>query len=129
MRLKYISAILLGSFFINGCDSKSNQQTTEASVATAEQNTTGNTASSANGKEIYDKECKSCHGTDGKMKALGKSNPIAGTAAESIVKDMKEYQNKTLDKHGMGNVMNLNASRLKENEIKAVAEYIASLKK
>ncbi len=78
----------------------------------------------ANGKEIYDRECKSCHGSDGKMKALGKSNPIAGVTAESILQDMKGYQSKTLDKHGMGNFMNLNASKLKEDEIKAVAEYI-----
>ena len=128
MRFTYALAILISGFFISGCDSKNEQKSTDANISKAEQNMTASVPE-ANGKEIYDRECKSCHGSDGKMKALGKSNSIAGVTAESILQDMKGYQSKTLDKHGMGNVMNLNASKLKEDEIKAVAEYIASLKK
>ena len=128
MRLTYALAILISGFFISGCDSKNEQKSTDTNISKAEQNMTASVPG-ANGKEIYDRECKSCHGSDGKMKALGKSNPIAGVTADSILQDMKGYQSKTLNKHGMGNVMNLNASKLKEDEIKAVAEYIASLKK
>jgi len=82
----------------------------------------------ADGKAIFDGQCKSCHGADGKMKALGKSNPVAGLAAAEVVKSLEGYKAGTLNKHGMGAAMKGNAAKLSEADMKAVASYIATLK-
>lgn len=129
MRARYVLTILLCGFFLSGCDSKNEAKTkAEANTSSEKQNTSVKTNTIA-GKEVYDRECKSCHGSDGKMKALGKSNQIAGIPAKEILKEIQEYKNGTLDKHGMGNIMKLNASKLQKNDTEAVAAYIASLKK
>lgn len=80
----------------------------------------------ADGKSIYDAQCKSCHGADGKMKALGKSNPVAGS--KTVEADIKGYKAGTLNKHGMGSVMKGNASKLSDADTKAVSDYLAGLK-
>ena len=82
----------------------------------------------ADGKTIFDTQCKSCHGADGKMKALGKSAPLAGQSAATVEKDLQEYKAGTLNKYGMGGVMKGNASKLSPEDMKAVAGYIATLK-
>ncbi len=82
----------------------------------------------ADGKAIYDTQCKSCHGADGKMKALGKSAPLAGMAAATVQKELEEYKAGTLNKYGMGGVMKGNAAKLSADDMKAVASYIATLK-
>jgi cytochrome c553 len=82
----------------------------------------------ADGKAIYDTQCKSCHGADGKMKALGKSAPLAGQSAAVVEKDLEGYKAGTLNKYGMGGVMKGNASKLSADDMKAVASYIATLK-
>lgn len=79
----------------------------------------------ADGKAIYDAQCKSCHGADGKTKALGKSAPIAGVKIEA---DLKGYKAGTVNKHGMGSVMKGNAAKLADTDIKAVSDYVAGLK-
>jgi cytochrome c553 len=80
----------------------------------------------ADGKAIFEAQCKSCHGADGKTKALGKSNPVAGS--KTVEADLKGYKAGTLNKHGMGSVMKGNASKLSDADEKAVASYIAGLK-
>jgi cytochrome c553 len=84
-------------------------------------------AMAADGAALY-KKCAGCHGADGKMKALGKSDPIAGLAADKVVEDLKGYKAGTLNKHGMGGVMKGQAN-MSEEDMKAVAEYIATLGK
>jgi cytochrome c553 len=81
----------------------------------------------ADGKALYAK-CAGCHGADGKTKALGKSDPIAGLAADKVVEELKGYKAGTLNKHGMGGVMKGQAN-MSEEDMKAVAEYIATLGK
>ncbi len=81
----------------------------------------------ADGAALYAK-CAGCHGADGKTKALGKSNPIAGMAADAVVKDLEGYKAGTLNKHGMGGVMKGQAN-MSEEDMKAVAEYISKLGK
>jgi len=81
----------------------------------------------ADGAALFAK-CAGCHGADGKTKALGKSDPIAGKAAADIVKDLQGYKAGTLNKHGMGGVMKGQAN-MSEDDMKALAEYISKLAK
>ena len=76
----------------------------------------------ADGAAIYNGQCKSCHGAAGKMKALGKSAPVAGMKAAAVEKDG------TTNKHGMGAAMKGNGAKLSDADMKAVAGYIATLK-
>ena len=88
----------------------------------------GATLMAADGAALYAK-CQGCHGADGKTKALGKSNPIAGIAADEIVKDLQGYKAGTLNKHGMGGVMKGQAAALSDDDMKALADYISKLGK
>ncbi len=87
----------------------------------------GTSIAMADGAALYAK-CAGCHGADGKTKALGKSNPIAGLAADEIVKDLEGYKAGTLNKHGMGGVMKGQANMSPE-DMKAVAEHISKMAK
>ena len=78
------------------------------------------------GKTLYVK-CSSCHGIDGKMKALGKSELLAGQSAAVIETKIKEYKAGTRNVAGMGAVMNPQAAGLSDEDIKAVAAYISTL--
>jgi cytochrome c553 len=88
----------------------------------------GATLMAADGAALYAK-CAGCHGADGKTKALGKSAPIAGLPADTIVKDLEGYKAGTLNKHGMGGVMKGQVAALSEADMKALAEYISKLGK
>jgi len=81
----------------------------------------------AKGKELYAK-CAGCHGADGKTKALGKSAVIAGESAEDIEKKLQEYKAGTRNVAGMGMLMKGQVVSLSDEDIKALAAYIASLK-
>jgi len=83
----------------------------------------------ADGAGLYSKKCTSCHGADGKMKALGKSNPIAGMTADAVIKDLEGYKAGTLNKHGMGGVMKGQAAPLSAEDMKALADHISGLGK
>ena len=88
----------------------------------------GATLMAADGAALFAK-CAGCHGQDGKTKALGKSNPIAGMSADEIVKDLQGYKAGTLNKHGMGGVMKGQAAALSDDDMKALADYISKLGK
>lgn len=81
----------------------------------------------ADGAAIYKAKCASCHGPDAKAKALGKSGPIAGLT--DVAQQIADYKAGKLNKYGMGAVMSGSAKTLaNDEEVKAVADYIASLK-
>jgi len=84
-------------------------------------------AMAADGKAIFAK-CAGCHGQDGKKSALGKSAVIAGEDAATTVKKLQGYKAGTLNAHGMGALMKGQVSSLSDDDIKAVADYIATLK-
>jgi cytochrome c553 len=81
----------------------------------------------ADGKALFAK-CAGCHGQNGEKAALGKSAVIKGTDAAAIEKDLKGYKAGTLNKHGMGALMKGQVASLSDEDIKAIAEYISSLK-
>ena len=84
-------------------------------------------ANGAKGKELYAK-CASCHGKDGKRKALGKSGIIAGQPKEELIKKIKGYKAGTFNLSGMGALMKSQVANLSDSDIEALAEYISSLK-
>jgi len=85
------------------------------------------TASSDNeGKAVFAK-CAACHGKDGKQKALGKSNIIAGQSTDEIIEKLKAYKAGTRNVSGMGMTMKAQVSGLNDTQMKAVAEYISTL--
>jgi len=84
-------------------------------------------APAGNGKALFAK-CVSCHGADAGMKALGKSDVIKGWDAAKTEEALKGYKAGTRNAHGMGGVMKGQVAALSDDDIKAIAAYIASLK-
>jgi len=79
------------------------------------------------GKAAYAK-CAECHGDDGKRKALNKSEVIAGQAVADLEKKIAEYKAGSRNVAGMGQLMQGQVKDLNDEDIKAVSEYISSLK-
>jgi len=78
------------------------------------------------GALIYAK-CSSCHGKDGKTKALGKSEVVAGQSAGDLVTKLKEYKEGKRNVSGMGTLMKGQVTSLSEGDILSVSEYISGL--
>jgi len=81
----------------------------------------------ADGAALFAK-CAGCHGQNGEKAALGKSAIIKGLDAATVEKDIQGYKAGTLNKHGMGALMKGQVASLSDEDIKALAAYIASLK-
>jgi len=73
-------------------------------------------------------KCAGCHGKDGKMKALGKSEVIAGQSKEDLINKIKEYKAGTRNVAGMGALMKGQVNSLSDADIEAIATYLAGLK-
>ena len=73
------------------------------------------------------KSCAGCHGSKGEKKALGKSEVIGGWSAVKVEEVLKGYRSKKRNVHGMGAVMQGQAAKLTDDEIKALGEYIQKL--
>jgi len=78
------------------------------------------------GAQIF-KHCASCHGVKGEKKALGKSQVIAGWDSVKVVTALKGYTKGTYG-GSMKAVMKGQASKLSDDDMKAVADYISTLK-
>ena len=72
-------------------------------------------------------KCKSCHGADGKTKALGKSAVIAGQSKEAIIASMHAYKAGTRNVANMGMLMKGQVASMSDADIEAVAEYLSQL--
>jgi cytochrome c553 len=81
----------------------------------------------ADAQSLY-KNCAGCHGDNGETKALQLSKIIAGQAKEKTVLQLTAYKNGELNKYGLGNIMKMQVATLSEDDIKNLAEYIATLK-
>ncbi|CAA6808460.1 MAG: Cytochrome C553 (soluble cytochrome f) [uncultured Sulfurovum sp.] len=78
------------------------------------------------GKALYAK-CAGCHGADGKTKAMGKSAAVAGQSAADLETKLHGYKAGTLNAHGMGMLMKGQVASMSDEDIKAVAAYMAGL--
>lgn len=78
------------------------------------------------GKAAFAK-CAGCHGANGKTKALGKSEMIAGQSAADLEAKLTEYKAGTRNVAGMGMLMKGQVASMDEAGIKAVSEYISGL--
>jgi len=73
-------------------------------------------------------KCAGCHGKDGKTKALGKSEIIAGQAKADLVKKIGEYKAGTRNVSGMGGLMKGQVAGLSDADIDAIATYVSGIK-
>ena len=79
-----------------------------------------------NGHSIYAHKCASCHGQNGEKIALNSSKIIAGWDSTKTVNVLKGYQSDTYGNKLKG-IMKAQAKVLNAVQIKAVANYIATL--
>ena len=106
---------------------KAVEATKEAATNVAEKAKTAVAGGDDKGASLFAK-CKSCHGADGKTKALGKSEIIAGQSAEDLTKKLTEYKAGTRNVAGMGTLMKGQVAPMSDEDIKALAAYISNLK-
>jgi len=107
--------------------SKAAEATKEAAATATEKAKEAVSGGDAKGAALF-KKCAGCHGADGKTKALGKSEVIAGQSAEDLVKKITEYKAGTRNVAGMGTLMKGQVAPMSDEDIKAVAAYISNLK-
>jgi len=79
--------------------------------------------SAANAESLYNK-CKACHGVNAQKKALGKSAVIQGWNSQKIKDALHGYKNGTYG-GAMKGIMKGQVMALKDEDIKALADYIA----
>ena len=77
-------------------------------------------------EEIFQR-CGICHGDKGQKKSLGVSRPIAGMSAAEVVKDLQEYKAGKRNTYGQGIMMQGQATKLSDEQMKAIAVLIESL--
>ncbi|MEO7237563.1 MAG: cytochrome c [Gemmatimonadales bacterium] len=84
---------------------------------------------SHDGHQLYDKQCKSCHGGTGKPPARARSQykKIKAVGQDGFVTLLSEDSIVTLLKNGIDKNMKSFSSKLSESEMKAVAAYIKQL--
>jgi len=95
-------------------------------AATTEAVSAAVTPENAAGKAAYAK-CAGCHGADGKTKALGKANPVAGQTAAALAEALHGYKAGTRNVSGMGMLMKGQVASMDDATITAVSEYMAGM--
>lgn len=81
----------------------------------------------ADGSALYTK-CAACHGAKGEKPALGKSQAITGWKADKTLEALKGYKAGTRNTKGMGALMKGQTAALSDGDMKALSDYIATLK-
>ncbi|MFK5881790.1 MAG: c-type cytochrome [Sulfurospirillum sp.] len=74
------------------------------------------------------KKCAGCHGANAGKKALGRSEVINGWKSDKIVSALKGYKDGTFG-GAMKGIMKGQVANLNDKQIKALADYIPTLKK
>jgi len=108
----------------NTTTSEAIQETLEANQTTE---TSGQETKALEAPAAYAK-CTGCHGRDGKTKALGKSEIIAGQSEANLIAAMNEYKAGTRNVSGMGALMKSTMNAVSDEDIKAIAAYISNIK-
>ena len=98
----------------------------ESADAVAEKAKEATPALAVDGATLF-KACATCHGDKGEKKALGASQVIGGWEAAKVEEALKGYKAGTYG-GAMKSVMVGQAKKLDDDSIKAVAEYISTLK-
>ena len=83
-------------------------------------------SANAAGEAAYAK-CAGCHGKDGKTKALGKSEVVAGQSVADLTAAIAEYKAGTRNVAGMGMLMKGQVASMSDDDIKAVSEYMSAM--
>ncbi len=83
--------------------------------------------SAANGSALYQK-CAACHGLKAEKHALGKSEVIAGWNSDKTLEALKGYKVGTRNTKGMGALMKGQMANMNDADLKALSDYIATLK-
>ncbi|CZE47127.1 c-type cytochrome [Campylobacter geochelonis] len=81
----------------------------------------------ADGATIY-KKCIACHGAKAEKVYLNKIPALNTLEAATMVEDMKKYKAGERNEFKMGAIMKGQMATLSEDDMKAVAEYIQTLK-
>lgn len=84
------------------------------------------TATIASATPLFEK-CAACHGKNGERHSQGLTRSIAGMDAKEITKILQEYKAKKRDTYGLGSMMQGQAGKLSEDNIKELAKYVSSL--
>jgi cytochrome c553 len=92
----------------------------------AEANKTAAAAEAAKASTLFNR-CAGCHGVKAEKKALNASQVIAGWDAAKTEKALKGYKDGSYG-GAMKGVMKGQVAALSDEDIKALAEYIATLK-
>lgn len=84
----------------------------------------------ADGAALF-KTCVVCHGAGGDKVPPGSKATftINSLSKDKIVEDLKGYKAGTLNQYGLGAQMKLYASKLSDEDMGALADYIVTLKK
>ena len=103
-------------------------ETAKEKVAEAADSVKEAVAPTANaaGEAAYAK-CAGCHGKDGKTKALGKSEVVAGQSVADLTAAIAEYKAGTRNVAGMGMLMKGQVASMSDEDIKAVSEYMSAM--
>lgn len=108
--MKYLlPAILLSSLLIGCSDQSTPQKETAADISA--------------GKVVAERECKACHGLDGKGVAAGIPN-LAGQRGRYIMAALKEYRDGARTHAALRTI----AANMSDEETRTVATFYASLK-
>ncbi|WP_331775096.1 c-type cytochrome [Sulfurospirillum sp. 1612] len=86
-----------------------------------------NVMAAEDGATLY-KKCSACHGMHGEKKALGKSVVINTWDAQKLEDALKGYKDGTFG-GVMKGIMKGQVAHMTDAQIKAVSEYITTLKK
>ncbi len=78
------------------------------------------------GKFLYNKLCYACHGVNAEKKAFETSNIISGWSVKRITAAINGYKSRTYGTK-YKELMHGQVKKLKESEIKLLAEYISDL--
>jgi cytochrome c553 len=82
-----------------------------------------------NGEAIFKKRCIGCHGRDGRNKAFGKSNIIAGQPTAALREHLAFYKDSDFNERTSTAVMSKQVRKLDDKEIADVTAYVSTLSK